>query len=176
LARLNKSIFVRHGEAESYRDKTKPGLSEIGKIQIRNAIPKIAGHYPTRIVSSPTPRALESAEIIADALGIPLEIENGLAAINTSEIDVGAFLAAVKASKQPWQTRWKNPGWPGLETHGTYIGRVTPAIKAIIMKYDRAVIVGHSEMYQIIAAEYGISVAFDADVENACVIAFESSP
>jgi len=166
-------VFVRHGEAESYTDKKRPGLSEAGKNQIKSSLQKIAALCPNQIISSPTPRAYESALIIAGALGLPLKINKALAAIDTSEADVAGFLKAIETSRIPWQIYWKEIGWPGLETYEAYVSRIAPAIKAIIAKRRQTVIVGHSEMYQIIAAGYGINVALDAHVENACVIVFK---
>lgn len=150
-------------------------MSKAGKSQIKSSLPKIASHCPSQIISSPTPRAYESAEIIAQALGLPLATNKELAAIDTSDANVAGFLKAIETSKLPWQIYWKEIGWPGLETYEAYVARIVPAIRAIITECDRAVVVGHSEMHQIIAAEYGIRAALDAYIENACVIAFESS-
>ncbi|GAA4715658.1 bifunctional RNase H/acid phosphatase [Nocardioides conyzicola] len=82
-------VLVRHGVTPHTRDKrfsgglasSNPGLSDEGKAQIR-AVADWLGPLAERVdavVASPVRRTLESAEILAAALGQPIEVEHGFA-------------------------------------------------------------------------------------------------
>ncbi len=90
----NKLFLVRHGEAEnneqnilsSYPEKKNYGLIEKGKKQI-SAIAKVLKDNNIKVIfSSPLQRAKETAQIISEALGIEIIIDNRL-----RETDVGKF-------------------------------------------------------------------------------------
>ena len=70
----NKIIIIRHGESE--KDKSNPlrGLTEKGKKQIAETgvvLKKLAANQSVEIISSTTPRAVQTAEIFAKALEAP---------------------------------------------------------------------------------------------------------
>lgn len=72
-------LFLRHGSAavkdEIYPDPWKVGLAEEGRRQIlgiRRGVQRLA---PELIVSSPFARARESAELLNETLGLPLELD-----------------------------------------------------------------------------------------------------
>jgi broad specificity phosphatase PhoE len=77
-------ILVRHGESEGNRDRTftqnpQVPLTAHGREQARAAGLRIAQRYtPTRIVASPYLRAWQTAEVIAEVLGLPIEAEADL--------------------------------------------------------------------------------------------------
>lgn len=76
-----KLILVRHGESEGNRDRRftpTPAvpLTVLGREQARRAASRIAlGFRPYKVLSSPYTRARQTAEIIAQELGVDLEIE-----------------------------------------------------------------------------------------------------
>ncbi|HZP45076.1 MAG TPA: histidine phosphatase family protein [Candidatus Binataceae bacterium] len=82
--RRGRFIMVRHGESEGNRDRrftvsTETPLTDRGREQARRAARHIARHFaPEAIVSSPFGRARETAAIIADTLGLAVEIEHDL--------------------------------------------------------------------------------------------------
>src|SRR5438046_2164244 len=77
-------ILVRHGESEGNRDRTftqdaNVGLTALGREQARMTAARIATFYqPARIVASPYARAQQTADIIADALRLNVELEPAL--------------------------------------------------------------------------------------------------
>jgi broad specificity phosphatase PhoE len=77
-------ILVRHGESEGNRDRTftqnpQVPLTAHGREQARAAGLRIAQRYrPTRIVASPYLRAWQTAEIMAQVLGLQVEAEPDL--------------------------------------------------------------------------------------------------
>jgi probable phosphoglycerate mutase len=70
--------FVRHGESQanverviSNRDLPHP-LTERGRLQARELAERLAGVGATALYASPIPRAVETAEILGDRLGLPV--------------------------------------------------------------------------------------------------------
>ncbi len=68
-----KLILVRHSavEIDKYRPSKEWRLSENGRSLAQHLAPRIANYNPTRIIASVEPKASETGQIIADALGIP---------------------------------------------------------------------------------------------------------
>jgi broad specificity phosphatase PhoE len=81
---VGRVILVRHGESEGNRDRTftqnpQVPLTAQGREQARVAGLRIAQRYrPTRIVASPYLRAWQTAEMIAEVLGLQIEAETDL--------------------------------------------------------------------------------------------------
>ena len=97
MARL---ILIRHGESEGNRDRIftptpEVGLTEAGRDQVRAAGEWIAARYaPARIVTSPFRRALQTAEIIAARLGLPVSVEPDLRERSYGELAGQPYAAA----------------------------------------------------------------------------------
>lgn len=77
----NKYFVVRHGEAQhnvenrvSYSSQATDLLTEKGKMQVKEVSEKLNDKKITKIISSPFERTKETAEIIAEALGLSKEI------------------------------------------------------------------------------------------------------
>lgn len=81
---VGRVILVRHGESEGNRDRTftqnpQVPLTAHGREQARAAGLRIAQRYkPTRIVASPYLRAWQTAEVIAEVLGLRVEAQPDL--------------------------------------------------------------------------------------------------
>ena len=76
--------LLRHGESEFnvHFSKTRvdpgiedPALTESGRVQAAAAADRLKGRPISRVVASPYRRALQTAEIVAGRLGLPIEIE-----------------------------------------------------------------------------------------------------
>jgi len=80
-SQIGRLIWVRHGESEGNRDRRfthSPDvpLTDAGREQARVAARRIASRFvPALVIASPFARARETADIIAAALGLPLQIE-----------------------------------------------------------------------------------------------------
>jgi broad specificity phosphatase PhoE len=117
-------FLIRHGQTEFNRvfsvTRRDPGvrdpcLTEIGRSQAA-AIAR-APHLLSarRLITSPYIRALETAEIIAERLGLPITIEPMIAERFCFTCDIGSPLAELR-------TRWpdldfdrlRDPWWPQL--------------------------------------------------------------
>ncbi len=76
--------FVRHGDALPGAEEVTPGdydaqaLSELGRAQAQAVAKRMREIAPTAIYSSPTGRAHQTAQAIAQALDLPVTIEHDL--------------------------------------------------------------------------------------------------
>ncbi|MGK9236537.1 histidine phosphatase family protein [Inquilinus limosus] len=75
--------FLRHGQSVANRDRVIAGsldspLTGLGEVQAREAAPALAGCGIRCIVASPQRRALRTAEIVAEVLGLPVSTDPGL--------------------------------------------------------------------------------------------------
>ena len=78
--------LMRHGRANPGADDRARELTPDGRALVAReaAGMEAAGYVPSRIVSSPYPRALQTAEAVAARFGLPVETDDALA------LDAGA--------------------------------------------------------------------------------------
>ncbi len=81
---------MRHGQTDWNRERrimghTDIGLNDTGREQCRRAASTLTGAGLTRILSSPLSRARESADIVASAVGVPIEHLEGLSEVMFGE-------------------------------------------------------------------------------------------
>lgn len=73
-------LLVRHSAPEV--DPSVPseewGLSEEGRTRCERLAIQVGAYEPRRLLSSPEPKALETAELIAPVLGLEVEVEDDL--------------------------------------------------------------------------------------------------
>lgn len=92
-------LYLRHGETDMNRDHQMQGVPGIslnprGREQLARAAGRLEGEGISRIVASDLDRARESAEIVADRLGLPVTTDPRL-----REQDLG---------------EWEGKSWPRL--------------------------------------------------------------
>lgn len=81
---MGKLILVRHGQSEGnairhFTTSSDAAITELGRSQAADAARRIRLLFrPTLIISSPYLRARETARIIAEHIGAPIEIEPDL--------------------------------------------------------------------------------------------------
>jgi uncharacterized phosphatase len=135
-------VLVRHGETEWNRlgrvqGRTDIPLNETGREQARATAERLAGERFDAVVSSPLSRAAETAQIIADGLGIgPVELVDDLVERNYGEAegmtgkDIDARFGGVLEAQESRQ-----------ET----IERAKPALLAIAARHpgQRVLVVSH---------------------------------
>jgi len=102
-------VLLRHGVTEHTSAKRfsgglggdNPALSEEGRAQVRAAAEWLKGirDRVDAVVSSPVRRTRESAEIVAQQLGLPLEEEPGFAEMEFGEWDGRTFAEVAEGDK-----------------------------------------------------------------------------
>jgi broad specificity phosphatase PhoE len=144
-------ILIRHGESEAnargiIQGRKDYGLTDLGREQARRVAARLAaGDRPVRLLSSPLLRARQTADIVAAALGLPVEEEPGLL-----EYDVGAisgltgpevrerFPDVVAAFR-----RGERPRFPGEEGREAFWVRVGAVLEAVQHRGEHVVAVAH---------------------------------
>jgi len=173
-----KLYFVRHGESEAnllYEFSNrglKHGLTETGKFQAQSLAQTLQIASITKIFTSPLLRAIQTAEILAQALGIPYEIAEAL-----REVDCGVLEGT--SDEASWQAFWKlcdawlkSRAWEArMEQGESFLDlqrRFVPFIERLVREYQSLpgglVLVGHGGTYRCmlplvlsnIDLEYGV--------------------
>ncbi len=85
-------ILARHGETDSNRDRLALGredvpLNERGRLQARALARALANQPVDAIYSSPLRRALDTARALAEALGLPVQTDDGLIEMDVGEME-----------------------------------------------------------------------------------------
>jgi probable phosphoglycerate mutase len=154
-------LLVRHGEAECNRKgiigghASCTGLTELGRQQAR-AVARYLSDYlggeSTGLWSSVLPRAVQTAEEIAEELGIPgPEQDCGLCELHVGEAD-GISLEELSTRFGPVDiaSRPHAPLAPGAESWASFIQRATAALESLAERSrDRfLVVVTHGGVVQ----------------------------
>lgn len=84
-------VLARHGQTEANRDallvgRIDPPLTDLGLQQARRLAGALETSGAVRVVASPLTRTLQTATIIADVLGLPVETDDRII-----EMDYGAW-------------------------------------------------------------------------------------
>lgn len=122
-------ILLRHGQTvfnlHFSVDRVDPGvpdppLTDLGKAQAQDAALRLEGTRLGRIVASPYIRAIETALIVAEPFGLPIEIEPDIRERAGYSCDIGSDPAAL-ARRWPLldfghlaEDWWAHPGDPAL--------------------------------------------------------------
>lgn len=162
-----KLYFVRHGEStanlaqEFSNSGWKHPLTKVGVEQARTAASGLSDLRVERIYSSPVMRAVQTAQILAESLGAPLESHEAL-----REWDVGVY----EGTDQPagWELhRQVQDDWfiygkldsrmPGGESFYDIRERFAPFVESLVRKgrhtNQKVVLVGHGGLYMAMLPE-----------------------
>jgi broad specificity phosphatase PhoE/ribonuclease HI len=146
-----KLIFLRHGETQHTADRKfsgpggdDPGLIEPGIEQVRRAAKHLsdAGGIDV-LVSSPLRRTLETAEVVAASLGLPIEVDAGFRECSFGRWD-GLGLGEVQ---QRWPTElaaWLRSTTvrpPGGESIADVQERVEASLASTLAEYPEKTVV-----------------------------------
>lgn len=131
-------ILARHGETDWNRENrfqghADPPLNATGRAQSIELAKALAGEPIARVYTSPLRRARETAELVAERLGVEIEPLEAL-----REIDVGSWTGLTRdevAERYPeGYSRWleRAPhGFEGGETYEALAERVLPAVRSL---------------------------------------------
>ncbi|MEN6409859.1 MAG: histidine phosphatase family protein [Anaerolineaceae bacterium] len=156
-------LLIRHGEND-FVGKRLAGhlpdvhLNEKGRHQADALIP-ILGSQPIRaIYSSPLERAVETAEPLANHLGLTIQICDNLAEINFGDWQ-GCPIDQLRKSKE-WETVQNHPEemrFPGGESFSEAQMRLVTAVDGIAASHDKKEMVAcfsHSDSIKLLVAHY----------------------
>jgi len=139
-------VLVRHGETDWNRERRFQGhadmpLNDTGRQQARELADVLRGEELAAVYTSPLRRASETAEIVAEHLGLETRWLEGL-----REIDVGDWqgltVDEVKARfPEGADVDWRS-GWPNGETHEELGARVIPSLLDLERQHPESRVLG----------------------------------
>ncbi len=177
-------VLVRHGVTPHTVEKRfsgglaskNPGLSDDGKSQIRATADWLAplAERVDVVVASPVRRTQESAEIIAEVLGVPLEVEPGFAEMEFGAWDGKTFSEVAEQHRDDldaWLGSLDVPPGGGGESFRSVEARVIAGLQRVLDAHSgrTVVVVSHVTPIKTLVAH-----AVDAPLE--AVFRMELSP
>jgi probable phosphoglycerate mutase len=137
--------FLRHGETESNLNDTTAGWLDVpltprGREQARMAAAILRGKSITAIYSSGLRRARDTAEAVAQSLGLPMTIIAALAERRWGELE---------GKPRAWRVPGVTP--PGAETKDEFEKRIRYAFRQI-KPGGLPLIVAHSGVYRVLCS------------------------
>jgi broad specificity phosphatase PhoE len=146
-------LAVRHAEAR-YDGTTLPGvpdggaISDLGREQVATLVEQLHGRRVAAVVSSPYSRARDTAELIAQALDVPLEVADDLRELDAGELTElphGEGIAKVDEVFATWLHGDLAVSCPGGETGAQLVTRVRGALEALADRFrgEAVVVVSH---------------------------------
>jgi broad specificity phosphatase PhoE len=160
---MSKLILIKHAPPQQ-----EPGvsshdwkLSEAGKAKAATLAQRLRPHAPKRIFTSDEPKAIETGEIIAAALGIPCEIVPDLHEHDRSNVPQMPTREFISSMALFFKRR--DEFVLGKETAEQAEGRMTRAIDEIVAKHanEDIAIVTHGTVLALYLAPLLKSDAFD---------------
>jgi broad specificity phosphatase PhoE len=105
-----KLILVRHGETDLNRDGrilglTDASLNATGRAQARAVATPLAAELPFQMYSSPLVRAVETAQIVTDALEVTATPNSGLQEADAGDLD-GLKASETRERFPEFTSRW----------------------------------------------------------------------
>ncbi|KAA1423591.1 bifunctional RNase H/acid phosphatase [Mumia zhuanghuii] len=146
--------LVRHGATDNTIAKvfcgtggSDPGLNDEGRAQAARAAAYVAAEGADVVVSSPLRRCRETAQVVADALGLDVVVDGGLQETEFGEWD-GLTFAQVKDRDPVTLDRWLAStaiAPPGGESYDEVFARVQRLQRRLVAAYGgrRVVLVSH---------------------------------
>ncbi|MDO5025914.1 MAG: histidine phosphatase family protein [Trueperella sp.] len=140
---LRRIVFWRHGQtdlniAQRIQGATDSPLNAVGMAQAQAAAVEIAKLQPTRIISSDLQRAADTARVVAEHLGIAVELDARLRERSYGEWE-GKTAAEIRAQYPEQWENWRagvDPVGLGVETKAECGKRVAAVVAAAAEKAE----------------------------------------
>jgi len=160
--RVSTLFLVRHGETDWNRSGQIMGeqpvpMNENGEAQVKRLATFLQSRSIHALYSSPVARALQTAEILASALQVPVTADRGLTEINVGEWE-GQYWKHLtdEFARQQFYTRPEEARPPGGETLSEVQTRAVAAVERARTREgaDRLLFVSHADVVRTILAHY----------------------
>ncbi len=144
-------VLVRHGlpvriDATEDGSPADPGLTELGHLQAQRVVTALGGDEVTHLYSSPAARALQTAQPLVEALGLPLLVEEGLAEFDVAHSTYVPIEELRAAGDPRWDLLVRGDLSHADVDPVAFRGRVVTAIEAVASRHPggRAVLFTHA--------------------------------
>lgn len=147
--------FLRHGETDWNAQGFAQGnvdipLNAVGREQARLAAGMLRNRGIAAIVASPLSRAHDTAVAVAETLGIPVEIEDGLREVSFGALE-GTPMTAWFAD---WVAGTMTPA--GVEPFVDLRARAAAAVNRALGRPAPVLVVAHGALFRALRAEMGL--------------------
>ena len=155
--------LVRHGQTERsmksvYSGRLDVSLTDTGREQAAQAAQQLTGAGVDAVISSPLERARDTAQVIADATGAELRVDERL-----TEVDYGPFEGLDREGAlerfgdvfQAWRDDPFGSPVPGMEPLDDALARARSATADALDAHEHPVIVGHQGILRIVLVALG---------------------
>jgi broad specificity phosphatase PhoE len=158
---MTRIILIRHGQTEWNRQDLIRGqvdvpLDDTGLAQAAATAARIAAEWqPAALYSSPLRRAVQTAQLIADRLGLEVRTVSGFNDMNFGQWQ-GLSYSEVRQRwpevSQAWLTAPQTVTFPNGESLGRVRQRGVSALQQVIEQHPNqdAVIVGHTVLNRVL--------------------------
>jgi broad specificity phosphatase PhoE len=152
-AGLTTIYLVRHGESEANvqrvfsNGKVDLPLTALGRQQAAQAAAWLAGSQAVHVFSAPLLRARQTADLIAQTLGIGTSVLADLDEIRVGELDGRRDEASWALHDRViarWRAGHRRAGFPGGETFGQAHDRFSAALQEMAERYPGQTVVAVS--------------------------------
>ena len=155
---MYKLVLIRHGEStwnheHRIQGQLDPPLSDRGREQALLLSRRLAARRPEAIYASDLRRAVETAEPIAEATGVPVRPESGLREIFLGEWEGLHTTELARRYPEAWAAWTVEPDWdlvPGGEAAAEFETRVGATLDAILAHHSHGetIVVTHGGVIQ----------------------------
>lgn len=150
---MNNLILVRHSEPEIQPDKPASTwrLSKRGRTKARQLAEELRIFTPASIWCSKEPKAIETAQILADSLQIPMQTTDGLEEHHRNNVP---YFPTQVEFEQAVERFFRNPHELvlGDETAHQALQRFTPAIDRVNESSETTIVVTHGTVMTLYMA------------------------
>jgi broad specificity phosphatase PhoE len=147
--------FLRHGETDWNAQGISQGnvdipLNAVGLAQARSAALLLRGRGIATIVASDLSRATVTAEIVGEALALPVRIDDGLREV--------AFGVQEGQKMTNWFSDWIDGAWTpqGAETFVALRARAVAAVNRALALPPVVLVVAHGAMFRGLRSAMGL--------------------
>lgn len=148
-------VLARHGETPANRQglilgRADPDLTDHGRDQARIMARALATEHPVAVVSSPLRRARQTAEAIASAAGLAVELDERLIEVDWGELEGRPYLGIAPAGLATAETG--SPVAEGGESLTSLRERVAPCCEELLERAGTGIVIAVSHVSPIKAA------------------------
>ena len=180
-------LLARHGETADNRPPQRfmgsrdTPLTELGREQARGLADDVAPRAPAAIWSSQLVRARETAQIVAEAVGLPVHVDARLAESHRGDWE-GRLVDDIAREDPGGWAAWRRAGagfrFPGGESLAEHQARVLDVLADVAGGPLPALVVCHGGTIRCAMAATrpaGLDGFHDVDVPNASVTEFDEA-
>lgn len=133
-------LLIRHGESQANvvggMDTSAPGpdLTDKGRAQATSLVARLSGESVEAVYASTLVRAQQSAQPLADSLGLPVHVRDGLREVRVGELEAKsdpAAVAAYRAVYRQWLEGDPEQVLPGGESARQAVARFDAVVREI---------------------------------------------